>query len=689
MTLFHSIPLSRIVISFSAGVILCSYLPLSLSNYAQSFTLVLALVTGSLILLRFFWRYTLTGFIIQIVFLIIGYILAGNELSLLSSSHFLTYNSDTLLLKISADKVEKSNSYKTTARVYGYHDIAGWKTCSGNVLIYLSKDSLLDPLSIGTMLKVPSSQLKPISPPANPHQFNYKRYLFHHDISHQVYLSTKSGIRYATDSTQSLLGLSIQLRNYLTTTIRSFQFSPRSEAVLMALLIGKKDYLDQELTQAYASAGAMHVLAVSGLHVGIVYLIVQFILSLLPLFNQNKWGKLLILMLVIWGYAFVTGLSPSVIRAATMFSFIELGTILNKRGNIYNALAASAFFILLVDPFMLMQVGFQLSYLAVLGIVYIQPKLAALWQPPRIFLIDKAWEISCVSVAAQLATAPLGFLYFHQFPSYFLISNLLVIPAAFGIVILGIACLVLHSIPIIGSLLVALLEKILDLLNTTMLMFKSFPYSTVSEIDISTLQTWFFYMILIAILYASKYRSKAALGVMMIILLILGGTLCIERTSLSKQQQLIIYQSRNASALDFISAQEHIFIADSSLIRNESAMLFQVKHHWWALNLMPANKDHEWLLQSGPYYVFHSDTLLHLTSSVTKDSLFPVSPSLLLVDLPFTFKHKQIKELCQNSFIILGNKLSRFQRRKWIEFLTQHHFHYHDLEMGAFVKQYD
>ena len=248
-----------------------------------------------------------------------------------------------------------------------------------------------------------------------------------------------------------------------------------------------KDELDFEVKQAYAAAGAMHVLAVSGLHVGIIFLILNTLLAILDTSKKGRIVKAIILLISLWSYAMITGLSPSVLRAATMFSFVIMGTVLNRSSSIYNTLAASAFFILIINPNLLFEVGFQLSYVAVLGIVYLQPliykRIYTRW-----WLLDKVWAITAVSIAAQIATLPLTLFYFNQFPVYFMLSNLLVIPSAAVILILGILLFIASPIPFISESIGWVLNKFIEGLNFGIKEIEVLPNSLIEGLSINVLE---------------------------------------------------------------------------------------------------------------------------------------------------------------------------------------------------------
>ena len=223
---------------------------------------------------------------------------------------------------------------------------------------------------------------------------------------------------------------------YSDSVLKKMIPSKQSYGVASALFLGIRDGIDNEVQNAYRSAGATHVLAVSGLHVGILSAIIAFLLGFLRKHNKFKYLYLFFVLGVLFSYSFLTGLSPSVLRASVMFAIIQIGLTFSRRTNIYNNLAFSAFLLLIFSPYMIFEVGFQLSYLAVLGIVLIQPKIVRLWKPSS-WIIKKGWELLTVSLAAQLITFPICLYYFHQFPSYFWLSGFVVIPAA--MVILGCA----------------------------------------------------------------------------------------------------------------------------------------------------------------------------------------------------------------------------------------------------------
>ena len=325
-------------------------------------------------------------------------------------------------------------------------------------------------------------------------------------------------------------------------------------------------------------------LAVSGLHVGIVYILIIGIFNLLRLETKYNWVKHLVLLICIWFYALITGMSPSVIRASTMLTFFILAEFFNKSTSAYNILAASAILLLIINPFFIMQVGFQLSYLAVLGILYIQPKIEKLFYFNN-WLLNKIWTISSVSISAQIATFPLGLLYFHQFPNYFLISNLLVIPTAFIVLVLGLLLITLSFSTTIVVLLGHIKGFILGLLIGGVNWIDNIPGSLVEGISISIAETILIYLTIITLLLYFKYKKKVyALSVVSIFAFLIVGDVY-EDYKFSKQKKIIIYDLPNHFAMDLISGDNHYFIADEKLWENKQKLLFYIKHNWYDLDL--------------------------------------------------------------------------------------------------------
>ena len=296
-----------------------------------------------------------------------------------------------------------------------------WHHPKGKMILYFEKDSAsVSSLSYGDYFYVYGKPNR-VKAPSNPGEFDYKRFLERKGIYHQLYLASDRWIEIDKQKENPIYRFALNCRAYLLDILQEKGLKGAEYAVASAILLGYSDKIDAKLLQEYSGAGAMHILCVSGLHVGIVYVVFSMLLFFLGKTDRSRFLKSMLLILLIWSYAVLTGLSPSVMRASAMFSLVAIGQNMRRDTNIFNTLSASAFILMLIDPLIILNLGFQLSYSAVLGIVLLQPPIY------RIFtikskILDKIWTIIAVSIAAQIGTLPITLYYFHQFPNYFFLS---------------------------------------------------------------------------------------------------------------------------------------------------------------------------------------------------------------------------------------------------------------------------
>ncbi|MFL2570914.1 MAG: ComEC/Rec2 family competence protein [Parvicellaceae bacterium] len=499
-------------------------------------------------------------------------------------SHFSNIISSNAIYsgKVVAPISVKNKSVRCEVKIVNLIDSNLMYSVSGRALVYIEKDKRSLSILQGDNLDF-CANWHDIDPPSNPGQFNYKSYLSFHQINRQAYLDSASW-KIASRNLKNPFTFSNLMRNYFLALIKKSGVVGDQLAVVSALSIGYKDDISSQLKHAYSSAGAMHVLAVSGLHVGILYSIIHFLISGLLPFKRLLVLRAIVVLCVLWFYAMLTGLSPSVLRATTMLSFVVVGMAMNRKVFVYNNIAASAFFLLFLDPFIIMQVGFQLSYLAVLGILYFQPKLFKLVQFENYFL-NKIWAIVSVSLAAQLATFPVGVLYFHQFPVYFIISNLIVIPAAYVLLVSCLLLLVAQFFETLYFFLGKVINITVYVVNLCVTYIDQMPFSLIEKVSISVLETYLIYLVILCFTFAFRYKKLVYIIGAFTFLLIIGLYDCYEDLTIEKKRELVIYNTGNSPAITLFFNRNHFFIADSSFYANQDAMLFSVKHHWYDLDI--------------------------------------------------------------------------------------------------------
>lgn len=375
---------------------------------------------------------------------------------------------------------------------------------TGKIILKIKKGASPVGLTTGNIV-LAHDILQLIPTPKNPNQFNYSLYLENKNIFAQ--LSVKSDELLITNYfLKDIWYYSAQIRSKIISQFQKKGLKNQELNVAIALLLGQRQDLDPELVKEYQYAGATHLLAVSGLHVGFVLLFLNFILKRLPHTKRGRLIKLVITVGVLSFYALLTGLSPSILRATIMFSFIAIGNYLGRVTSMTYTLLVSAFFILLFDPNSLFDVGFQLSYTAVYFIVWMQPLFKQVGRPKTI-LTTKIWDITTVSIAAQIGTLPLTLYYFHQFPSLFFVTNLVVIPLVTIIMFFGIIAILLGAFGILPTLLITILNKLIEILNEFIRWIASFEQFAIQDISFSlVLATTLFILIISGIRLINRFR---------------------------------------------------------------------------------------------------------------------------------------------------------------------------------------
>jgi competence protein ComEC len=473
---------------------------------------------------------------------------------------------------VSNDPEEKEKVFKALVSVTRIRTEEGWKNSSGKIFIYIKKQNE-NKLIYGDQILV-KGKPQEIPGPANPEEFDYRKYLSFQNIYHQHFIPSQKDIYViGKDPPNAMIVYSGKLRQACD-RIYKIYLSPEEYKIASALVLGIRNTLDNNIKDAYSNTGTMHILAVSGLHVAIIFQILMLVLGKISKVRFCNYLLPAALLILLWFYAFMTGLSPSVLRAVTMFSFIIFAKALKRNTNIYNTLALSALLLLCFDPFYLVDVGFQLSYLAVAGIVYLHPKIynsISNLNPA----LDKIWEMTSISLAAQISTFPLGLLYFHQFPVYFLIANFLVIPIAFLILYLALGLLALSWFPFAAHYCAWCLEKLIWLMNYIVSVIEKFPYALINGIDISISETIIIYcsiIFLLTFLYLKKLRH---LFLSLILVMVLSSFQLYKAFDKTNFAQMVIFNIKGHSAIGFLKGDKAELLLDSSLLAQPS----KIKYH--------------------------------------------------------------------------------------------------------------
>ena len=405
----------------------------------------------------------------------------------------------------------------------------------GKSLLNIQKDSAQIALKIDDIF-ISKTVFKDLNQPLNPHQFNYKTYLEKKYIYQQLFISNQSLLK-VSSKTHSLFGLASNIREYINLKLKSHLFKPDELAIINALLLGQRQDISKTIYSNYTNAGAIHILAVSGLHVGIILIILSFVLKPIESFKHGKLIKTFLLVVILWCFALIAGLSASVTRAVTMFSIVAIAINLKRPTNIYNTLAISIFTILLFKPMFLFDVGFQLSYLAVFAIVIVDPVIYKRWKP-KSKIINFYWHTFTVTLSAQLGIIPISLYYFHQFPSLFFISNLVIIPFLGFILGFGILIILLAVLNLLPQFVATIYGYIIGLMNDFIAWISRQELFLIKDIAFSFLYILASYLVIIYLIKLLKKWHYYNLKYLLITIVIF--------------QSIVIYTNYNIQTNAFI-----------------------------------------------------------------------------------------------------------------------------------------
>ncbi len=629
------VPLPRLFVPLGLGVLVC----LRTDQMVPPYVIILIIITLVIIyqlLTRIVsahyektWFY---GFLINLLVFAGGFFLVQHHNQLLRKDHFQRFHQADgyLWIQLREPPAEKTNSWQLVADVLFFGNDTITEKVTGRLMLYVAKDSVVSSLRYGDCLVI-SNRYQSIRSPQNPNTFNYQQYLARKNIFHSVYVPSRQWMFTGENNGRSYMRFALFLRDHALHVFRERHLGEKDFAVVSALLLGYRESLDEDLRREFAGAGAMHILCVSGLHVGIIFLILKHVFSFLARVSGGRFIRTLLIMICIWLYAAITGFSPSVLRASVMFSFVAAGQSLLRPTNIYNTLAASAFVLVISNPFIITHIGFQLSYLAVISIVSLQPWLSRAIQVKQ-HIAGKAWSIITVSIAAQLATGPLALHYFNQFPNYFLLTNLVAIPLA-GLIIYGsLITLCLSPVPFLGLYAGQILRLLVGALHQSVRLIEGLPYSTISNVYMSTPETIMVFAVLFFLFSYLMKGNRHFLIISFIILVPLMTSFSVRSVRNSHQRHFVVYNMNRATAIDFFSGKTTVHLACEQALSDPRQVAFNIngnrlrrgiRNKKTLLLCDSASTHHPQLgfFRKGNLVMFHQNTLLIVSDNETVNVL--------------------------------------------------------------------
>jgi len=685
----------RVVFPFVLGILVV--------NFCQSLIIFWVLLLSSLFFLLFdlflghrmvkLSQRAYSGLLIVLSFFCLGAIYGDSTNEFLDANHFGNYKIEDskYLVRLEEPLINKKKSCKAEVKVLEIHTDATVRKIEGSAIIYFSIEEGVPDLEYGDLLLV-EANFKEIDPPKNPNQFDYKTFLSNQRIYHQAYLKPNQWQKYGVNEASIFYQWIFSTRDYFLAVIKKHVESEKEVAVACALLLGYKHYIDSDLRDVYANTGAMHVLAVSGLHVGIIWMLLNLVLKVFDRFKFLKFPKLILIILGVWLFAFLTGLSPSVWRASLMFTLIQVGAFRLKSINSFNIIFASAFILLCYDPLLIYQVGFQLSYLAVAGIIFIQPKLDKLLVFD-FYLTNKVWQLTTVSIAAQIATFPLSLYYFNQFPIYFFVSNLIVIPAASVVLSMGMLLFVVSFSSFWANCVGFILQKLISILNFLLERLESLPISTIEGIYIEGMGVFVLYGAILLFIHRifkqehSRFRTVQTLVTTLIMYFIFVGF------TQRSNQKMIVYHLKNETVIDFFQGR-----TATTLISNAEAKGFEFNvapnrvrsyiNDCVNLKIDSLNEHYQSknLLINFPFVQFGETKTLIIDDQIKLEKLPNLEVDVVILRNNFEGSIELLKERFNPKKIVLDNTIHYRNKKNLLAAINKLDIDCHDIwRDGAFI----
>jgi competence protein ComEC len=700
MNFWHQFPFIRIIIPFVAGI-LTAIIPDFPFHVPVILLISLVIIIGLLLLVpadfKKRWLLWLTGIMVNAVLFFSGYQLTEMKTPKLDPTNIsgCYKQSEKYLIQLTEPITERPNSFKVIAKVLAFSDSLGWKSLSGKVMIYFEKDTLAASLEYGDKM-VMQAQFKEVEAPKNPEEFNYKRYLSNKGIYHQGFIRGGNWKLLESDCGNPVYQIAYRVRMKLLTILESNHIKGAEYAVASAILLGYDEYLDSEQKADYSGSGAMHILCVSGLHVGIIVLIFERLLFYLNRRTTLRVIKVLVIVLIVWFYALITGLSPSVLRASAMFSFLVMGKSMKRKPDAFNTLALSAFALLVLDPYMLTDVGFQLSYLAVAGILLLYQPVYKLFLPNN-RVLDYFWQTTAVSIAATVTTFPLSILYFHQFPNLFLLTNLVAIPLSMVIIAIGLLVLFFSFFPLLSGLLAKILVFTIWFLNHSVSTIENLPIAVTRGLFINFYEAIFIFLALSGVVYLINIRSRKVLFFILPVIILLFGSFTFRKVINLNHKNIVVYNIRNSTAIDFISGRNNVLLTDSLLLSDKSGINYHISNHWVKCGIKYTEHEilqydfqKEYLYKSGNLLQFYDKTIaltgdmINLNSDRNK-----VKTDFLILTSNFNMSVSSLAAVFDFSELIIDSSSPRWKINEWTKECDQLGIRYHSTaDQGAWMKSW-
>lgn len=691
------IPLARLFVPFAIGITLAiNYSNLRYSTYITALLLI--------ILSGYNWYINkkgseyknrwIFGTLVALFLLSAGYSITYLNIPAQKTSDISKYADDDMhsyIVSIVSSPKEKDKSTKAVGELKGILDYGKVTKVTGKLMLSFQKEDGGDTIRYGDLLTI-KTKIAPVKPPMNPDEFDYKHYLEMNGIYYEAFIPKHSFHNTDRTSVSKLLYYTDRCRHKLIDLINE-RIKGNEASVASAILLGYRNDLSPTVIQQFTDSGTVHVICVAGLHVGIIFWILDLLLGFLNNFKYGKVIRTCTLLILMWAYALLTGMATPVIRATVMFSFLLVGRQFSRYTNSINTLATSALFILILNPFSLADTGFQLSYLSVLGILTIYPILKRLFES-KYFIPQKIWELACISASAQLSILPLSLFYFHQFPNYFILTNLLIVPLLSIAIYSGIIFLITSHIPIISVATCWLFNKCLIVMSLLVGQSNHLPAYVTKGIFLYPVEVVLILFTLLSFYFYHHSKNYKLLLTSLSALLVFFGLRIYNDRVHARQQLFAVYHVSKKSAYTFISGKQSVMPFNTI---DSTDFCYHLQYHFWDRGIrdtLSIKKDTSATMLSGHLAIknnfieFNNQRYVFIrTNDDLPDSLSKFHVHCLVVSAAYN----EGMEALQNAFtfdtLIFDSSIAPMRLKKWKKECTDLNIKYYDVsKQGAYIE---
>lgn len=478
------------------------------------------------------------------------------------------------LVEVDAVNSTSSRAVRADAGLIGRKDGSSLQPVNGRVLLTLLRDDPHQAIAKGDRLVIEGS-VAPITRVPDPGGFDRRAWAASRGIAHEMLGGP--GRWHLAGHAWRWTEVFDGLRTRIGAWLEESGLSQSERALVKAMVLGERDELDSDRRDAFVRSGTIHVLAVSGMHVGLIYMVLTFVSGWWGKSTRARWIRGLLVLLALWFYAGLTGASPSVLRATVMFSLFTVAGAARQRTDHLNSLFAASLVLLLWDPGMLLQASFQLSFLAVLGIILFLRPIEQLWSPHS-WLLRKGWSLAALSLSAQALTTPVSLYLFKAFPTWFLPANLIVVTAVGFAVYGGVALLLFHKVPLLGMAITELLTVLLGVIDRSTSFFAGLP-GAYPAIRVEFIDMILLYVVVLALGAWWRWHWGGARFLSFVSIAVLLVHWSIRAHEAGERTTFVVYDQPGGLLAGMVNGRELVVVASADSLLIEAPVLAKLERH--------------------------------------------------------------------------------------------------------------